>query len=170
MQIEYPQITSKHLREYSTDYEDILNYGDPDNYGSPFSMEVYSSCSWKYNKDKTPHAIYFKVYISYRIRTYRCDFRICKSIKMYRISMLSPEYIYAKDNGEKGYMSKAEVAKMISILKKQHGNYDFNNWQYGLDCLNGNHYFDSEDDDNMMWKELPRDLPIPDYTKLPTRD
>jgi hypothetical protein len=172
MQIEFPEVISKDLEENDLIFEDPMDYHDLDNYGSPFSMELYSSCSWKYNKDRTLYAIYFKVYISHRIRTYRADFVGCKSTKMYRVSILSPEYVVAKDNGEKGYMSKEEVAKMISVLKKQHFDYDYNNWQFGLHWLNNNHSWDGtvDGDTDIPWKELPRDLPIPDYTKLPTRD
>jgi hypothetical protein len=88
---------------------------------------------------------------------------------MYRISILSPEYVVTKDNGEKGYMSKLEVAKMISVLKKQQADYNFSNWQYGLHLLNDTHSLDGNLD-NMSWKELPDDFVMPDYTKLPTRD
>lgn len=147
----YASLVSIELKEVSTEFEKICSILH--NETCKLSMQIFTSPSWKVNQSP-----YFKVFISYTANSEivnNYDFIIEKDTKMYRISMTSPEYVVTEDNGEKGYMSKQEIENMIHILIDRKS-------------VIWNYIVSSTVESGSV--NIPLDLAMPDYTKLPTRD
>jgi hypothetical protein len=91
-----------------------------------------------------------------------------KTTMIYRVSIYEPKYIVPSDDGTDRYLSKKELATVIDILKAP------GVWDNVIYYFNDLHH---SDDVNLCfggpfpkWKPIPKDLPIPDYSQLPTRD
>lgn len=89
-----------------------------------------------------------------------------------RVSMFYPEYINAED--EDLELDNTEKIILNSILRNRPffsslggytGEFTSSVWTNIISSLNYNHK--DLDDGEFVWSELPLDLPIPDYTKLP---
>jgi hypothetical protein len=167
MRNEYPQIISECLKEKAIDYSEFIGRSE----NGKFTMEVHSCPSWKTSMNKFNrhgYALYFKVFISHKIKKAQYNFILQNSTKMYRVSMLSPQYITADDNGEKGYMSEEEISEMIKILNENAYKQKYSNWVRIIKTINWDHDGDYPFK-NMQYKPISEDYAMPDYTKLQKR-
>jgi hypothetical protein len=163
MIFKYSQVLSKDLKELSLNFEDpaIFKY----RYNGKFYTMIYTSSSCKYYEDGKPY-LYFKVYISHKKKKPDFGFKCMLESRVYRISMLSPEYIIAKDDKRKRFLSKKELEEVLALI-----NYP-DCWKGLISKTNNNHEIDSTEisPNGIPWKPIPENLPMPDYSQLPTRD
>lgn len=161
-----PIIISEDLQEQMYGFEDPVVYKY--RYNGKFWIIVYSSPSWKTYEDGKPY-LYFKIYISHKKKKPNFDFDcLVKSTKMYRISMYEADYIFAKDNGIHRYLSKGELKELLAFFN-QYPEW----WNNLIRNTNENHEIDSSPYCGFahgVWKDIPGDFPMPDYSKLPTRN
>lgn len=99
-------------------------------------------------------------------------FWIIKQNKFCRISMMEPVYMNFPD--ENLILTKEEINELIKTLNTTYtgelnwnkGNVYKRNWDFLISQLNETQEFY----ENLKWIKIPKDLPIPDYTLLPTID
>ena len=132
-------LMSKSLGEYPINYDNIY-YDD----------NIIIDVPYNYIKPKDYPQGYMKVYINNN---------------MARISFFGPYYIYAENGNYK--LSDSEIAILMDTLRKP---YKYNK---SLDIFHAairetNFCHDDNDfpPEGLSWKDIPEDLPIPDYTKL----
>ena len=132
-------LMSKSLGEYPINYDNIY-YDD----------NIIIDVPYNYIKPKDYPQGYMKVYINN---------------SMARISFFGPYYIYAENGNYK--LSDSEIAILMDTLKKP---YKYNK---SLDVFHAairetNFCHDDNDfpPEGLSWKDIPEDLPMPDYTKL----
>ena len=132
-------LMSKSLGEYPINYDNIY-YDD----------NIIIDVPYNYIKPKDYPQGYMKVYISN---------------SMARISFFGPYYIYAENGNYK--LSDSEINMLINVLRKP---YEYNK---SLDVFHAairetNFCHDDNDfpPEGLSWKDIPEDLPMPDYTKL----
>ena len=100
---------------------------------------------------------------------------IDNNIKYCRISMTEAKYIGEPD--ENLILSKEDVNELIKVLTTNYtGTLRWNddmkfkrNWDYMITQLNTDHEY-TYPNENLKWVNISKDLPIPDYTLLPTID
>lgn len=152
---------SEYLKEYSMDHEDPVYINNIDH------IAIVASPSWKSWDGKFDTYNYFKVIIfdQYKSYTEYIDIkdRMNVNIKIYRISLYNPEYI--NDKIDYGYMSKKELNIVINASREE----GLSVWQNIIKNLNWEHSDDYKIH-GIRWNKIPQDLPIPDYSLLPTRD
>ena len=132
-------LMSKSLGEYPINYDNIY-YDD----------NIIIDVPYNYIKPKDYPQGYMKVYINNN---------------MARVSFFGPYYIYAENGNYK--LSDSEIAILMDTLRKP---YKYNK---SLDIFHAairetNFCHDDNDfpPEGLSWKDIPEDLPIPDYTKL----
>ena len=118
-------------------------YEDPEH-------DFYIQIPYNYIKPKDYPQGYMKVYINNN---------------MARISFFGPYYIYAENGNYK--LSDSEIAILMDTLRKP---YEYNKsldiFHAAISMMNFGHHEDDFPPEGLSWKDIPEDLPIPDYTKL----
>ena len=132
-------LMSKSLGEYPINYDNIY-YDD----------NIIIDVPYNYIKPKDYPQGYMKVYINNN---------------MARISFFGPYYIYAENGNYK--LSDSEIAMLIDVLRKPY-EYDksLDIFHAAISMMNFYHSDNDFPPEGLIWKDIPEDLPIPDYTKL----
>ena len=132
-------LMSKSLGEYPINYDNIY-YDD----------NIIIDVPYNYIKPKDYPQGYMKVYINN---------------SMARISFFGPYYIYAENGNYK--LSDSEIAMLMDVLRKPY-EYDksLDIFHAAICMMNFGHHEDDFPPEGLSWKDIPEDLPIPDYTKL----
>jgi hypothetical protein len=161
---------SEYLKEYSMDHEDPVYISNSDR------VVIVSSPSWKSWNGKFDTYNYFKVIVFDKYKSYteylNIKDRMNVDIKIYRINLRKPEYI--EDKTSYGYLSKEELKSLIKVLNSNAPEYirrgnSITVWETIIANLNWEH----SDDYRIYgihWNNIPEDLPMPDYSLLPTID
>ena len=132
-------LMSKSLGEYPINYDNIY-YDD----------NIIIDVPYNYIKPKDYPQGYMKVYINN---------------SMARISFFGPYYIYAENGNYK--LSDSEIAMLMDVLRKPY-EYDksLDIFHAAISMMNFYHSDNDFPPEGLIWKDIPEDLPIPDYTKL----
>ena len=132
-------LMSKSLGEYPINYDNIY-YDD----------NIIIDVPYNYIKPKDHPQGYMKVYINNN---------------MARISFFGPYYIYAENGNYK--LSDSEIAMLINVLRKPY-EYDkaLDIFHAAISMMNFYHSDNDFPPEGLSWKDIPEDLPMPDYTKL----
>lgn len=132
-------IMSKSLGEKPINY-DTIYYDD----------NLYIDIPYNYIKPKNCPQGYMKVYIKNH---------------MSRISFFGPNYVYAENGNYK--LSNDEINLLINALNKPYEwNNKITNFKAAIIIMNYCHNNDENRTPDQIWKNIPEDLPMPDYTKL----
>ena len=118
-------------------------YEDPEH-------DFYIQIPYNYIKPKDYPQGYMKVYFGNNL---------C------RISFFGPYYIYAENGNYK--LSDSEINMLINVLRKPY-EYDksLDVFHAAICMMNFGHHEDDFPPEGLSWKDIPEDLPMPDYTKL----
>ena len=132
-------LMSKSLGEYPINYDNIY-YDD----------NIIIDVPYNYIKPKDYPQGYMKVYINNN---------------MARISFFGPYYIYAENGNYK--LSDSEIAMLMDVLRKPY-EYDksLDVFHAAISMMNFYHSDNDFPPEGLSWKDIPEDLPMPDYTKL----
>ena len=132
-------LMSKSLGEYPINYDNIY-YDD----------NIIIDVPYNYIKPKDYPQGYMKVYINNN---------------MARISFFGPYYIYAENGNYK--LSDSEIAMLMDVLRKPY-EYDksLDIFHAAISMMNFYHSDNDFPPEGLSWKDIPEDLPMPDYTKL----
>ena len=132
-------LMSKSLGEYPINYDNIY-YDD----------NIIIDVPYNYIKPKDYPQGYMKVYINNN---------------MARISFFGPYYIYAENGNYK--LSDSEIAMLMDVLRKPY-EYDksLDIFHAAISMMNFYHSDNDFPPEGLIWKDIPEDLPMPDYTKL----
>ena len=132
-------LMSKSLGEYPINYDNIY-YDD----------NIIIDVPYNYIKPKDYPQGYMKVYINNN---------------MARISFFGPYYIYAENGNYK--LSDSEIAMLMDVLRKPY-EYDksLDIFHAAISMMNFYHSDNDFPPEGLSWKDIPEDVPIPDYTKL----
>ena len=82
-----------------------------------------------------------------------------------RISFFGPYYIYAENGNYK--LSDSEITILMDVLRKPY-EYDksLDIFHAAISMMNFYHSDNDFPPEGLSWKDIPEDLPMPDYTKL----
>ena len=132
-------LMSKSLGEYPVNYDNIY-YDD----------NIIIDVPYNYIKPKDYPQGYMKVYINNN---------------MARISFFGPYYIYAENGNYK--LSDSEITILMDVLRKPY-EYDksLDIFHAAISMMNFYHSDNDFPPEGLSWKDIPEDLPMPDYTKL----
>src|SRR5574344_2239554 len=160
-------------KKRSLDKYDMLLLSDELKENGTIRTIIESNGSWLYVNDEP--ILYFTIKM---LKYHHKQFRFLEDFNMYRISMTKPEYIHSNDKYNRNvYMSKEQKAKLLEIINKE-GVWksillSTNNNKNIIIATNINDHHDKLVELEKVgkpWTDIPEDLPMPDYSLLPTRN